>query len=205
MIRDAVCALLDSMPGITQVSSVANGPEALSSITSLRPDVVMLEFPQPPNSAVALIAGMKREWPETRIIVLTFHKEEHQIEAVMRAGADGYVLKRDTRVELSDALDSVFAGKVYLTPSISDRVMRGSTRGAVRGDQRRGAASDITQRERQVIRLIAAGHRTREIAQLLSVSHKTVEKHRSSIMRKLGLPNASAVAAFAIAHGLADG
>ncbi|HKU14395.1 MAG TPA: response regulator transcription factor [Steroidobacteraceae bacterium] len=130
--------------------------------------------------------------------------EDHLIEAAVRAGAEGYVLKTDSRDDLFDAVRSVAAGKRFTSPSVRGYLIRGSVleRDAPRAPAPR--AIELTQREREVISLIAAGRRTREIAQALSLSHKTIEKHRATLMRKLGLRNASAVAAYAIAHGLAD-
>jgi len=204
IIRDALCALLGAMPEISLVSGTATGPDVLRNSALLRPDVVTIEFPKPLEAGAALIAAMKRQLPETRVIVLTFHAEPHLIEAAMRAGADAYVLKKDGREDLLQALKSVLAGKSYVSPRLSGRVIRGAWRKPDDGKQRKVAEFDITYRELQVIRLIVHGHRTREIAALLSLSHKTIEKHRASIMRKLGLRNSSAVAAYAIAQGLVD-
>jgi DNA-binding NarL/FixJ family response regulator len=202
MIRDALCSLVGSMPDVTLVSSATSGPEALRSAANLRPDVVIIEFPKPPNAGASLIAELKRQRPELRVIVLTIHRDEQLLETALRAGADAYVLKQDTSDELSNALASVLAGKTHVSSSMAGRATRGSRRGGA--DSTAKTAAGITPRERQVIRLIAQGHRTREIAVLLSLSHKTVEKHRTSIMRKIGVRNASAVAAYAMAHGFAD-
>ena len=202
MIRDALCSLVRSMPDVALVSSATSGPEALRSAANLRPDVVIIEFPRPPDAGASFIAELKRQRPETRVIVLTTHREEQLLESALRAGADGYVLKKDTSDELSKALASVLAGGTHLSSSMAGRTIRGTRRRGA--DTTSQTASGITPRERQVIRMIAQGHRTREIAVLLSLSHKTVEKHRTSIMRKLGLRNASAVAAYAMSHGFAD-
>jgi DNA-binding NarL/FixJ family response regulator len=203
MIRDALCALLGAMPEVTRVSAEQTGPELLRSAASLRPDLVIIEFPRPLEGGAALIAVLKRQQPDLRVMVLTFHPDAHLVDAAMRAGADAYLLKRDTMVELSNALGSVLAGKTYLSPGLAGRVVRGVWHAGLPDEPQKQAGSELTYRELQVIRLIAQGHRTREIAQLLSLSHKTIEKHRASIMRKLGLRNASAVAAYATTHGLA--
>lgn len=200
MIRDALCALLGAMPEVARVSAEQTGPEVLRSAATLRPDVVIIEFPKPIESGAGLIAMLKRQQPGPRVVVLTFHPDGHLVDAAMRAGADAYLLKRDTLNELSNALGSVLAGSTYLSPGLAGRIVRGVWHPAAPGANK--AAVDLTFRELQVIRLIAQGHRTREIAQSLSLSHKTIEKHRASIMRKLGLRNASAVAAYATTHGL---
>jgi len=205
VMRDGLCALLAVMPEVEIVGSSSISADAVRSAASLRPDVVVIDFPQTPLSGPKLITTLKTELPGVRIVVLTFHREDHLIEAAFRAGADGYVLKTDSRDELFGAVTSVAAGKGFISPSIHRRVMRGLVRAADADYSRTPSVIELTDRERQVIRLIAAGRRTREIAQVLSLSHKTIEKHRTSLMRKLGLRNASAVAAYAIAHGLAEG
>jgi len=206
IMRDGLCALLAVMPEVEIVGSASANMEALRGAVGLRADVVVMDFPQGGGSA-KLITAFKTEIPDVRVIVLTLHKEDHLIEAALRAGADGYVLKNDSREDLFTAVTSVAAGNSFISPSLYGRVVRGYTTAPPRTSrpQDAPAANDLTDREMQVMRLIAAGHRTREIAQVLSLSHKTIEKHRTSLMRKLGLRNASAVAAYAIAHGFADG
>jgi DNA-binding NarL/FixJ family response regulator len=204
IMRDGLCALLAVMPDVEIVGSVSIGADCLRTVASLRPAVVVIDFPPTPLKGLKLIASLKAESPGTHIVMLSFHREDHLLEAAVRAGAEGYVLKTDSRDDLFDAVRMAAAGKRFTSPSIRGYVIRGSAR---KSDAERALAPrtiDLTQRERQVISLIAAGRRTREIAQALSLSHKTIEKHRATLMRKLGLRNASAVAAYAIAHGLAD-
>jgi DNA-binding NarL/FixJ family response regulator len=205
VMRDGLCTLLTVIPELEVVGSAAIGIEAVRIAASLRADVVIIDFPETTLAGPKLITTLKTQLPDIHVVVLTFHQEDHLIEAALRAGADGYVLKTDSRDDLFDALTSVAAGKSFVSPAISRRIVRGYV-AATGSGRKRGAppAADLTDRERQVMRLISAGHRTREIAQILSLSHKTIEKHRTSLMRKLGLRNASAVAAYAIAHGFAD-
>jgi DNA-binding NarL/FixJ family response regulator len=204
VMRDGLCALLAGTEDFEVVGSTSIGAEALRSAASLQPHVVVIDFPHPTLNGPKLIASIKSYLPEVRLVVLTFRNEDHLIEAALRAGAEGHVLKSDSCVELFTALRSVAGGKGFISPSIYGPVISGyvGTRGPGAGVA--GTSGQLTERERQVIRLIAAGHRTREIAGLLSLSHKTIEKHRTSLMRKLGLRNASAVAAYAIANGLGE-
>jgi len=146
------------------------------------------------------IVQIKRQYPNVKIIALTFHKEDKYIHATLEAGADAYVLKDDSRTELFSALSNVANGRSYLSPSIVDKVMAGYISG--------GDASTIepswdvlTRREREVIKLIAEGKRTKEIATYLSLSPKTIEKHRTNLMRKLDLHNVSEVTVYAIKNG----
>jgi DNA-binding NarL/FixJ family response regulator len=203
IMRDGLCALLAVMPDVEIVGSVSIGTDAARSVASLRPAVILMDFPSLPLKGPKLISTLKAQAPEAHVVVLSFHRESRLIEAALRAGAEGYVLKSDHRDDLFEAVSSAAAGKRFLSPSIRGRVIR--TDGQAPDAGRSAPATvELTDRERQVIGMIAAGRRTREIAQTLSLSHKTIEKHRASLMRKLGLRNASAVAAYAIAHGLAE-
>jgi DNA-binding NarL/FixJ family response regulator len=131
--------------------------------------------------------------------VLTFQRDDVAIESALRAGVDGYLLKSDRRAELLNAMHSVIERRRYISPSIFDRVVNGFV--SQRAQARHAESDGLSDREREVMRLIAQGLRTREIAVKLSVSHKTVEKHRTNLMRKLGLRTAAAVAAYAITNG----
>lgn len=202
--RDGLCLLLAEFPEVAFVNSTAPGPEMLKSATVLRPDAVILDFPPTALAGARIIAALKNGPPSTRVIVLTSRDDTPFIEAALHAGADGYLLKTDSRDELREALVSVLEGTRYLSASISSPATRARKIDAGDAVGRATEPIELTERERQVIRLITAGHRTREIAQALSLSHKTIEKHRSSLMRKLGLRNASAVAAYAISHGFAE-
>lgn len=202
IMRDGLCALLSSAQEFEIVGSESSVADALRREPVSASDVVIGDFPRLGTGGAEAILNFKQRWPQVSVLVLTFSKDEHTIETFLHAGADGYVLKNDSCNELFTALRSLAAGKGFISPSICDRTVAGHVR--AREPPRDGGALtlELTDRERQVMRYIAAGHRTREIAKILSLSHKTIEKHRTSLMRKLGLRNASAVAAYAIAHGL---
>jgi DNA-binding NarL/FixJ family response regulator len=205
IMRDGLCALLMSDSTLEIVGAASSGREAVQAAAGVRPDVIVIDFSMAMKTGPETIANLKRRWPDARVLVLTFRHEDHFIDAVLRAGADGYVLKNDSRTELFAAIRSVAGGKSHFSPSIHDRVVSGYVESADSTQRRKGAAAGmLTTREREVITLIAKGHRTREIAQFLSLSHKTVEKHRSNLMRKLGLRTATAVAAYAISHGYVE-
>ena len=202
ILRDGLCALLSGAQGFEIMGSESSAADALRRELASAPDVVIADFPRLGADGPETITSLKGRWPEVRVLVLTFQKDEHTIDRVLRAGADGFVLKNDSCNELFTALRSIAAGKGFMSPSIDDHVVTGYVRARQPLRGRSTPTSELTDRERQVMRLIAAGHRTREIAKELSLSHKTIEKHRTSLMRKLGLRNASAVAAYAISHGL---
>jgi DNA-binding NarL/FixJ family response regulator len=198
LLRDGVCALLNLAEDIEVLGVIVGGPAVAKLSLPTDPDVVIVEFSLPDQSGPATIAAVRSRWPRARILVLSFHREDHVIEAALRAGVDGYLLKSDTRHELFAAIRTLMEGGRYVSPSILDRVVSGFVRKRTLAKQRN--ADGLSDREREVMKRIALGFRTREIAQQLSLSHKTIEKHRSNLMRKLGLRSATAVAAYAIAN-----
>ena len=200
--RDGLCALLAAGGGLRVIGAMSNAREALRAPAATVPDVIVMDFSISMQIGLETISQLKRRWPAVRVLILTFRRDEQLIEAALRSGADGYVLKNDSRVELFTAIERISAGKRYLSPSVDGPGAGGVRKSGESARRRRIAgAGMLTEREREVMTMIAKGHRTREIAQFLSLSHKTVEKHRTTLMRKLGLRSATAVAAYAIAHG----
>jgi DNA-binding NarL/FixJ family response regulator len=200
IMRDGLQALLSSESDYEVVGTLADGKSAIRSVGTLKPDIILMDLTMPGTGGIEAISHIKRQHPQVKIIALTFHKEDKYIHATLEAGADAYVLKDDSRTELFTALASVQKGKSYLSPSICDRVVAGYLAG---GDSNSDQPSweILTTREREVIKLIAEGNKTKEIAVYLSLSPKTVEKHRTNLMRKLDLHNVSAVTVYAIQNG----
>jgi DNA-binding NarL/FixJ family response regulator len=186
------------------IGTIADATLALGTLATTPADILVIDLAPSRDIGHELIATAKARRPQLRVLVLTFRKDDIVIDAALRAGADGYVLKNDSRNDLFMALRSIAGGRGYISPSICNRVVSGYVRAREPGRGRASASGELSERERQIIRMIAAGRRTREMAELLSLSPKTVEKHRANLMRKLGLRNASAVAAYAIANGYVD-
>jgi len=201
ILRQGLRALLSTEPDLEIVGEAENGREALLLTQQRQPQLVLMDLSMPRKNGTEAIADLKRRWPELRIIVLTVHNGEEQIRAALRAGADGYVLKDDTQVELLVAIRSVLRGKTYLSPAICNNVITDYL-GQRNGINAPASWELLTQREREVIKLIAEGSRNKEIARFLSLSEKTVEKHRANLMRKLDLHSASQLTAYAIRNGL---
>jgi len=198
--RSGLEAMLESEPGYEAVGVAADGTSAMRAVTELQPDIILMDLTMPRTNGIDAIAQIKRQHPHIKIVALTFHKEDEYIRATLESGADAYVLKDDSRTELFSALANVVSGKKYLSPSIVDTVVAGYVSG---GDVTASEPSwkTLTGRERQVIRLIAEGKRTKEIATDLSIRPRTVEKHRTNLMRKLDLHNVSEVTVYAIRNG----
>ena len=201
IMRDGLSAMLGNEPEFEVVGTAADGKSAIAAVDEYRPDVVIMDLSMPRTDGAQAITQIKRRHPDTRVVVLTFHKEDAYIHAALEAGADGYVLKDDGRAELVSAVRNVRRGRSFLSPGICGHVMSGYLHGGAAG--RASAGWEVlSAREREVLKLVAEGYKTREIADYLSLSEKTVEKHRSNMMRKLDLHGVSAVTSYAIENGL---
>jgi DNA-binding NarL/FixJ family response regulator len=195
LMRDGLSALLALRNDIEVIGAV-DGVGALAQITlATVPDLLIVDIAIPDYEGSKSVAALRERWPAARVMALTFRRDELSVRGALRAGVDAYLLKSDTRAELTNALRSLQARNRYVSPTVSERSSRESQAG------RASQLDSLSDRERLVMMRIAQGLRTREIAIELSLSPKTIEKYRSNLMRKLGLKTAAAVAAFAIAHG----
>ena len=201
ILREGLRALLSADPKFEIVGEAADGREALRRVDKLTPDLVVMDLSMPRMTGMDAIREIKRRHPTTKIIALTVHKAEEYLRTTLQAGADGYVLKDATHVELLLAIQNVLKGKTYLSPSVSETVIEGYLEGKENQipSPRLGLLSP---REREVLKLIAEGYKNKEIAVDLFISLKTVEKHRANLMKKLDLHNAAALTTFAIEQGL---
>jgi DNA-binding NarL/FixJ family response regulator len=201
ILREGLKSLLSSSPDFMIVGEAGDGREAIDLVDRLKPDLVLTDLSMPRMNGMEAIREIKRRSPVTRLIVLTVHNTEEYILATLKAGADGYVLKDATHSELVMAIRSVLQGKSYLSPGISEQLIEGY----LEGKKNLPPASpweSLTQREREILKLIAEGYRNKEIADFLYISVKTVEKHRANLMQKLDLHNTSALTAYAMEKGL---
>jgi two-component system, NarL family, response regulator NreC len=198
--REGLCALLQREEGLHLDATFASAREAVRARGDLQPNVVIMDFCLAMKAGPQTIAHVKRRWPETTVLVLSASGEGQAIETARRAGADGYVLRNDHRAELFNAIHALAERKHYISKSVLE-TPAAAGKSPPRAARRTESAGLLTAREQEVVTLIAEGYRTREMAQLLSVSHKTVERHRTNLMRKLGVRSATGVVAFAITHG----
>jgi DNA-binding NarL/FixJ family response regulator len=202
LMRAGLRALLVQDPALEIVGEADNGRDAIRAIGVLKPHLVLMDLSMPGMNGIEAITDIKRRYPETRILVLTIHKTDEYIHESLRAGADGYILKDASHDELRVAIRSVLNGKIYLSPDISSSVISGYL-GNGKGENNGASPWDtLTHREREVLKLVAEGHPNKFIAEFLCLSVKTVEKHRSNLMKKLDLHNASTLTAYAIERGL---
>ena len=201
IVRDGLRAILAAEPDLEVVGEAADGLEAIRCAAELKPDVVILDLSMPRMNGMEALAEIKRTGETTRVVVLTVHREEEYVFAALRAGADGYVLKDSAAAELLLAVRSVAAGDRYLSPPVATTVVADFL-GSNRSSPASSLFGELSSREREILKLVAEGYRTRQIGEYLNISAKTVEKHRSNLMRKLGLNSVSALTAYAIEKGI---
>lgn len=201
ILREGLRMLLSSNADFEVVGEAQDGLEAIRAAETVKPDLILMDLSMPRMNGVGAIAEIKKQSPSTKILVLTVHKTEEYILTTLKAGADGYVLKDATHGELMLAIDHVFSGKSYLSPGISEKVIEGYLEG--RKTIKSSTSWDtLTQREREILKMIAEGYKNKDIADYLCISAKTVEKHRANLMKKLDLHSASSLTAFAMEKGL---
>jgi DNA-binding NarL/FixJ family response regulator len=201
ILREGLRALLSSNPDFEIVGEAEDGREAIRCVEKLKPHLVLTDLSMPRMNGMDAIREIRRRAPETKILVLTVHKTEEYILATLQAGADGYLLKDSTHTELLAAVRHVLSGKHYISPGISDKVLDGYLEGR-KTLKTRTSWETLTQREREILKLIAEGYKNKEIADDLCISVKTVEKHRANLMEKLNLHNVQALTTYAIERGL---
>ena len=201
ILREGLRSLLSSHPEFEIVGEAKDGREAIGCVEKFKPDLILTDLSMPRMNGMEAIKEIKRQSPETKVLVLTVHKAEEYILATLQAGADGYLLKDSTHAELLMAVKHVLGGKRYISPGISDKVLEGYLEGK-KTLRTHTTWETLTQREREILKLIAEGYKNKEIADDLCISVKTVEKHRANLMEKLDLHSIQALTAFAIGKGL---
>ncbi len=203
LLRAGLRSLLSQDSDIDIVGEADNGRDAVRAIGVRVPDLVLMDLNMPGMNGLEAIVDIKRRYPQTRVLVLTIHKTDEYIHGALRAGADGYILKDATHDELRIAIRSLLNGKTYLSPDISAKVINGYMgTGTGKAGAQDTTWDTLTHREREVLKLVAEGHPNKFIAEYFCLSIKTVEKHRSNLMKKLDLHNASMLTVYAIEKGL---
>ena len=203
ILREGLRALLSSNPDVEVVGEAENGRDAIRIAEECKPDLVLMDLSMPKMSGLDAVAEIKKQCPDTKVLVLTVHKAEEYVFESLRAGADGYLLKDASHAELMSAITSVLDGKPYLSPGISEKLVAGYLEGKT-ALKPKSLLELLTRRERQILKLIGEGHKNKDIADYLCISAKTVEKHRANLMKKLDLHSASALTAFAVERGLTN-
>jgi DNA-binding NarL/FixJ family response regulator len=203
LVRQGLKALLEGEADMVVVSEAKDGLDTIRQVNRHRPDLLLLDLAMPRMNGIAALKEVRKQHPELKIVILTFHTEDEYILATFQAGANGYCLKSDSHTQLMTALRRVLEGQKYISPAISDKVLEGylENRKAIKTDT---TWESVTPREKEVLQLVGEGYTSPEIADLLCISPKTVDKHRANLMKKLDLHNVSALTAYAIEKGLVN-
>jgi len=201
LFREGLKSMLADKSGLEVVGEAGDGLEGLRTVRKCRPDLMLLDLSMPKMNGISVMKEIKSRFPEIKIMALTIHESDQYVLEAFEAGADGYCLKDAGRNELMVAVDSVLRGKRYISPSITGSVLEGYLTGRQKLKSKT-SWDTITQREREVLKLLGEGYQNKEISDMLFISVKTVEKHRANIMNKLDRHNAAALAAYAIEQGL---
>lgn len=205
ILRDGLRAIFVNEPDLELAGEATDGREAINQARELLPDLMILDLSMPRMDGLSALKEIKRVAPKTRVLVMTVHRTEEYVFRAIEDGADGYLLKDASATELLLAVRSVLAGERYLSAAVATQVVSAYLkRKSPQGDSSRprSAMETLSTREREVLKLVAEGYRSREIGEFLYISEKTVDKHRSNMMRKLGVNSAAALTAFAIEKGL---
>lgn len=204
MFREFLSSMLDQRSDLEVVDQVFDGIEAVDAVKKHSPDLLILDYFLPRLNSISVLNAVRDVYPKMKTIVLTDYKSEQSLPEIFEAGANGYCIKDTSRDEMLLAISSVMTGQTFICTGIADQVVDGYLEG--RKKDRDGNDREIlTPREREVLKLLAEAYKNREIGEMLHISAKTVEKHRSNIMNKLGLRNVAALTAFAMEHGLVNG
>lgn len=205
VVRSGLRALLQRTAGFSVVAEASNGEEAVRLAREQKPDVAILDISMPAMNGVEATRLMKHDNPALKVLILTIHENEEYVWQVIRAGANGYVLKNADRADLRSAVRAVFEGHRFFSPSVSDLIVNEFER---RADDDGAPATKwrgpLTKRETEVLRFVAQGMTNKEIAERLLLSVRTINTHRTNFMRKLDLHDTAGVVKYAIQTGLVD-
>ncbi len=200
VLRSGLRLLLESQADFQVVGEASTGTEALKQAEALQPDLILLDLSMPHLGGLDALPILRRLSPSAEIVILTMHEDAQYLRAALRNGASGYVLKKAADVELLSAIRAVMRGEMYVHPSMT-RVLLEDVLPQTEARQPDGW-NHLSEREREVLRLVALGHTSAEIASQLNLSAKTVETYRARGMEKLGLPNRAALVRYALRKGL---
>lgn len=201
IVREGIKRLLQAEPDIEVVGEAGDGVAAVELAQSLKPDVVCLDVSMPRMNGVEATRRIKASLPDVGVVILTMHEDEDYVFELVKAGASGYVLKRASARDLVDAVHAVVGGHTFLHPMIARRLVSAQETSGNRDEERR-RFDGLTEREREVVCLIADGLTNKEIAERLHISVKTVETHRTHIMEKLDLHDRAHLVRYAVRKGL---
>lgn len=206
LVRAGIKSLIQNFSMIEVIGEAENGREAIKLIEEMVPDLVLLDIAMPELNGLEVVSRIAKELPEVKIIILSMHANEEYVVQALRAGANGYLLKDSAPTELEFAINAVIRGESYLSPAISkhvvDTYLRRITDQPKESEGEPDIFKQLTSRQREILQLIAEGNSTKDIANKLNVSIKTVETHRMQLMDRLGIHDIAGLVRYAIRMGI---
>lgn len=200
IVRAGIRAELEKLPQVEIVAEASDGREALELLQARQPDIVFMDISMRGLNGLETTARITKEFPKTRVIILSMHQNEEYFWQALKAGAAGYLLKKAATAELGTALDRVAGGEIYLTREISSRLLKKLPLQQIA--HQKSPLEKLTDRQREILQLIAEGQTTKAIALILKVSPKTVEYHRAKLMERLNIYDIPGLVRFALQTGL---
>lgn len=200
LLRAGLRNLIEALPGVAEVTEAENGREAIERIASSHPDLVFMDIAMPGLNGLEALIHIRKEFPKTLVVIFTMHANEEYVLRAMRSGATGYLLKVAKPSELQLAIETVLNGETYMCPRIS----RALDEYLGRSGQSTDPLAQLTPRQRETLQLLAEGQSTKEIADTLKISPKTVEMHRAQLMERLQIRDLAGLVRYAIRVGLVD-
>jgi two-component system response regulator NreC len=199
VVRAGVRSVLDAEPDIETVAEAADAEQAVFEAVERKPDIVLIDIVMPGDSGIEIIPALERNAPQAKVLVLSMQDDPHYVREALDAGARGYILMEAADAEVVSAVRAVAAGERYLDPALGAKLVAAEAE-----ERKRIEADPLSDREREVLRLLALGHTNQEIAKMLFISVRTAETHRAHIMQKLGLASRAELVRHAIAEGLLE-
>jgi len=200
LVRAGIRAELEKLGAVEVVGEANNGRDAVELVKTHRPEIVFIDISMPGLNGIEAVARITREFADVKVIILSMHESEEYVWRALRAGASGYLLKRAAAAELREALQTVRQGKIYLCKDIAARMAKRFPRDGVA--QIKSPVERLTERQREILQLIAEGRNTKEIADILKLSPKTVEYHRMKLMESVGVHDIPGLVRLALQAGL---
>ncbi len=199
IVTDGLLALLEGEPDFVVKGVAQNGRMAIEMLQVLKVDIVVMDIDMPEMTGMEATQYIKKHMPDKKILLLTMHDEKAMVQAMMEIGADGYLLKNSPKIELLDALRTLSQGQSYFSDEVKSVLLQPDS-----PKHQTTLMKDLTEREIEIIRLVADGYSNKQIGEKLFISHRTVDTHRTNLMAKLGVHNVAGIVKFAIANGLTE-
>jgi|SRR5690349_9949184 len=200
LVRAGIRSCLSTRKQLMIVGEAADGQEAIAKTKELKPDIVLMDINLPGTNGLEITRQLRRDAPKTKVLILTMHNNKEYVLQIVQAGASGYVSKDTLPEELAQAIEQVDRGEAFFSASVARFVLNDYVASSVR---RKSGEEELSEREREVLGLIADGGSNKDIASRLGLSVRTVETHRARIMRKLGIRTTAGLTKFALRHGIA--